>query len=44
MCPRADSLSIFIQAFGQDDGGELYVLATDIPPHLPATGAIIQDY
>ena len=45
VCPGADSLPTFIQAFGQDDGGEIYVLAINIPSqlsHLPATGAIYQ--
>ena len=45
VCPGADSLPRFVQAFGQDDGGEIYVLATNISsqlPHLPATGAIYQ--
>ena len=45
VCPGADSLPTFIQAFEQDDGGEVYVLATNIPslsPNVPATGAIYQ--
>ena len=45
LCPGADSLPPFINAFGQDDGGEVYVLATSVPsidPNAPATGAIYQ--
>ena len=39
------SWSPFVLAFGQDDGGEVYLLGTSIPsyaPGVPATGVIYQ--
>ena len=45
MCPGADTLPRFVQAFGEDDGGEVYLLGTSIPsidPNLPAAGVVYQ--
>ena len=45
ICPGADTLPPFVQAFGQDDGGEIYLLGTSIPsidPSLPPAGVIYQ--
>jgi glucose/arabinose dehydrogenase len=45
VCPGASTLPPFVQAFGQDDGGEVYLLGTSIPsyaPGVPATGVIYQ--
>ena len=45
MCPGASSVPLFILAFGEDDGGEVYRLGTAIPnsnPAVPPTAAIYQ--
>ena len=45
MCPGANTLPRFVQAFGRDNGGEVYLLGTSIPstdPNVPATGVIYQ--
>ena len=45
ICPGASTPPRFVQAFGQDDGGEIYLLGTSIPsidPTVPATGIIYQ--
>ena len=45
VCPGASTPPPFVLAFGQDDGGEVYLLGTSIPsyaPGVPATGVIYQ--
>ena len=45
MCPGASSVPLFILAFGEDDGGEVYMLGTAISnsnPAVPPTAAIYQ--
>ena len=45
VCPGASTTPPFVLAFGQDDGGEVYLLGTSIPsyaPGVPATGVIYQ--
>ena len=38
VCPGADTLPLFLEAFGQDDGGEIYVLGASILPIDAAAG------
>ena len=42
VCPGADTLPLFLEAFGQDDGGEIYVLGASILPIDAAAGIIYQ--
>ena len=41
-CPGADNIVRFVHAFGEDDGGEIYLVGSSLPFSDQATGIIYQ--